>query len=166
MENKSIIGVLAVIFGILIIVFPFTSQIVFAVIAGIGIVVFGVYLLVMGASFWSLSKAASVAYVILGILALILGLMLLGNAFLFDLLVSFYLYVTGFLLLFTGFIGLFSRAHVVTKGSAALMGILGILTIVLGYFALLSPVYVAIIIGVSLIVDGIAVAMGDFKVIE
>ena len=162
MENKMIVGILAIVFGILIMFFPIASQIVLAVIAGIGILIFGIYLLIVGANLWSLSKWTSVSYLILGILGLIVGLMLLGNVFLFDVLVGLYLYIIGFMLLFTGIIGLFSRASMMTKGAAGVMVILGILTVVLGYFALLSPLYVAIILGISLIIDGIAIVIGDF----
>lgn len=39
------------------------------------------------------------------------------------------------------------------------MLVLGIITVVLGYFAILSPLYVAILIGLSLIIDGITLAI-------
>ncbi len=162
MENKTIVGILAIIFGLLIMIFPFISQLVLAVMAGIGILILGVYFIIAGANVWNYSKASSIVYIILGILGLIVGIMLLGNVLLFDLLVSLYFYIAGFMLLFAGIAGLISRTATITKGAAALMSILGIITLILGYFALLSPLYVAIILGISLIIDGIALAMGSY----
>lgn len=167
MENKNVIGILAIIFGLLIIIFPFMSQFVLAIIAGIGILILGIYFLIAGASMWSLSKVGSILYIIIGFLGMLAGIMLLGNIFLFDVLVSLYLYIVGFMLLFAGLVGVFTRSAMTTRASAGLMLLLGIITIILGYFALLSPIYVAIILGVSLIIDGIAILMGTYnEVIE
>ena len=47
------------------------------------------------------------------------------------------------------------------KGVAVLNLILGIITVLLGFYALVSPIYVAIIIGVALIVDGFGMAIGE-----
>lgn len=167
MENKNIIGILAIIFGLLIMIFPFISQVVLAVMAGIGILIVGIYFLIGGASMWAYSKAGSIGYVIIGFLGMIVGIMLLGNVLLFDLLVSLYLYIAGFMLLFAGLVGIFTRSAMTTKASSVLMIVLGIITIILGYFALLSPIYVAIILGISLIIDGVAITMGTYdEVIE
>ncbi|MBZ9571161.1 DUF308 domain-containing protein [Methanobrevibacter sp. TMH8] len=162
MENKTIVGILAIIFGLLIMIFPFMSQFVLSVIAGIGLLILGIFFLIQGASLWTLTKAGSIAYIIIGFLGMLVGIMLLGNVLLFGVLISLYLYIAGFMLLFAGLVGIFTRSAMMTKASSALMLILGIITIVLGYFALLSPVYVAIILGISLVIDGIAIAMGNY----
>ena len=161
MENKTIIGTLAIIFGVLIMIFPFISQEILSVMAGIGILILGIYFLIAGPNVWSLSKMASILYIIMGVLGLLAGIMLIGNVLLFGVLVSLYLYITGFMLLFGGFVGLLARSDMMTKAAAVLMMILGSITIILGYFALLSPIYVAIILGISLVIDGISMIMGD-----
>lgn len=162
MENKTIIGILAIVFGILLLIFPFISQVVLSVMVGIGILVLGVYFLIAGIDVWKNSKAASIIYIIVGFLGFIVGIMLFGNVILFDLLISLCLYIAGFMLIFAGIAGLMSRTAMLTRSAAVLMFILGIITIVLGYFAMLSPLYVAIILGISLIIDGIAIAMGSY----
>ncbi|MDR0900706.1 MAG: DUF308 domain-containing protein [Methanobrevibacter sp.] len=161
MENKAVIGILAIILGILILFFPFSSQLALSVVVGIGILILGIHLLVVGANFWVISKGASIAYVILGIISIILGFMLLGNILLFDLLFGLYLYIVGFVMMVAGIIGLVSRAVPITKGSAGMMLILGLLTLILGVFAIEDPLYVAIILGIALIIDGIAIATVD-----
>ena len=163
MENKIIIGILAIIFGLLILIFPFISLFAVSVITGIGILILGIYFLIAGASMWSFTKAGSIVYVIIGFLGMLTGIMVLGNPELFALLVSLYLYITGFMLLFAGLIGVFTRSAMTTKASAVLMLILGIVTIVLGYFTLLDPIFVSIILGLSLIIDGVAIATGNYE---
>jgi len=161
MDNKIIVGILAIVFGLLILIFPFMSQVVLSVMSGIGILILGIYFLVAGANTWLFTKVGSILYVIIGFLGMLMGIMLLGNILLFGVLIGLYLYITGFMLLFAGLVGVFTRSSMMAKSSATLMLILGIITIVLGYFALLSPIYVAIILGLSLIIDGIAIAMGN-----
>jgi len=162
MDNKTIVGILAIVFGLLILIFPFVSQVVLSVMAGIGILILGIYFLIAGANMWSFTKAGSIVYIIIGFLGMLTGIMLLGNVLLFGVLIGLYLYITGFMLLFAGLVGVLTRSSMMSRASAALMLILGIITVVLGYFALLSPIYVAIILGVSLIIDGIAIAMGTY----
>lgn len=166
MENKMKIGILGIILGILILIFPYMSQFVLSIIFGIGIIIFGIYLLVMATHSWPFSKLSAVIYLILGILSLIAGIMLLGNLLLFKILISFYLYIVGFMLLFAGITGLFIRSALITKSGAGLMALLGIITIILGYFALLGPIFVSIILGLSLIIDGISITIGNNNFIE
>ncbi|MBF4469738.1 MAG: DUF308 domain-containing protein [Methanobrevibacter arboriphilus] len=166
MENKSVVGIVAIILGLIIMIFPFVSQFVLSIIAGIGILILGIYYIILGSNLWSISKGSSIAHVILGIFGIIVGIILLGNILIFDLLVGLYLYIVGFMLLLSGIVGLFTRSIMMTKASAALMALLGIITIILGYFALLSPIYVSIILGISLLIDGIAIAMGNFDQVD
>lgn len=160
MENKTIYGIIAIILGILVMVFPFASNFVLSVIFGIAFVILGVYYLVISTHTWSISKGASVGYIILGILALICGYILFFNILVFDLFVSVYLYVIGFMLIIAGIMRLVQSGY--NKGAAVLNIILGIITVFLGVYAMLSPIYVAIIIGVALIVDGFGLAIGEY----
>ena len=163
MENKIIVGILAVIFGLLILIFPFISLFAISVMTGIGILILGIYFLIAGVNMWSFTKAGSIVYVIIGFFGMLSGIMVLGNPELFALLVSFYLYITGFMLLFAGLAGVFTRSAMTTKAAAVLMLILGIVTVVLGYFTLLEPIYVSLILGLSLIIDGVAIATGNYE---
>jgi hypothetical protein len=109
---------------------------------------------------WKESKLASLLHIIIGITAIFIGMNLFGNIILLDLLVAFYLLIFGFLILFVGLIGLFVRDHIINRGAAGLWVVLGIITILLGHFALLSPLFVAIILGIGLIVDGVSAILG------
>ncbi|KZX14597.1 DUF308 domain-containing protein [Methanobrevibacter filiformis] len=155
MENKAIVGILAVILGILMLIFPFASMTALSVIVSLGILILGVYYLVTGFNLWKVSKWACIFYIIIGIFAILLGMLLFGQVLLFDLFVVFYLYVIGFLMVFGGILGLFSRVVIHDRTSAGITVILGILTIILAAFSLQDPLFIAVIIGVSLIIEGI-----------
>ena len=160
MENKIIIGIIAIIFGIFIMIFPYVGLEISAILTGIGILILAIYFLIAGTSVWSTSKAASIVYVIIGIIGLFAGMMLIGNVPLFKVLVSFYLYITGFMLLIGGIAGLFSRSDMMVKASAVLMLILGVVTVVLGLIAFRNVYIVAIILGISLVIEGISLIVG------
>lgn len=160
MENKTIIGIIAIILGFIILIFPFASNFALSVVFGVAFIILGIYYFLASGHAWNISKGSTVAYIILGILSIICGYILLFNVMFFDLLVSVYLYVFGFMLIIFSIMRLLQNGY--NKGLAALNLILGIITVALGFFALLGPVYVAIIIGIALIVDGFGVAIGEY----
>lgn len=154
-------GIIAIFFGLILMVFPFFSQMVLSTIVGVGILILGLYFVFAGGHLWSFNKWGSLAYLLIGILGFIFGIMMIGNVAMFGALVAFYFYLTGFMMILVGFVGIFARFSPVSKGGSILMLVLGIITLVLGYFSLLNPLYVSIIIGISLIFDGITVFMGS-----
>lgn len=159
MENKTIIGIIAIILGFLIIIFPFASQFALSIIFGVAFIILGIYYFFACANVWNYSKGTVAAYIILGILSLICGFILLFNILFFDLLVAVYLYIFGFMMIIAAIMRLLQSGF--NKGVAVLNLILGIITVLLGFYALVSPIYVAIIIGVALIVDGFGMAIGE-----
>ncbi|MDO5848306.1 MAG: DUF308 domain-containing protein [Methanobrevibacter sp.] len=160
MENRTILGIIAIILGFLILIFPFASNFALSVVFGVAFFILGIYYLIASGNVWSISKGSTVAYIILGILSIICGYIVFFNVLVFDLFVSVYLYVFGFMIIIAGIMRLFHNGF--NKGIAVLSIILGIITVFLGYFAMMGPVYVAIIIGVALIVDGFGVAIGEY----
>lgn len=154
-EGNVLLGVLAIILGLLVIIFPLFSVFTVSVIAGIGILFLGIWLLIQSFADWEVSKGTSIVYLILGILAIIVGIGLFGNILAFSFLVSLWLYIAGFFLIFSGIMSLFAKAGMAGKSSGSLGIILGILYIVLASYAW-NPYYLALLIGVWLIVDGIA----------
>ncbi len=153
--KNMILGILAIILGLLIIAFPYISIFFVSIIAGVGILFLGIWFLVQGFRLWGSSKAASIAYIILGLIALIAGIGLIGNIMALSFLASFVIYLTGFFLLISGILTLFTGEGSAGKGIGGVGVILGILYIILGMLAW-NPQFLAIIIGVWLIFDGIA----------
>jgi uncharacterized membrane protein HdeD (DUF308 family) len=156
MDSKKLIGILAIILGILIIVFPLVGTFALSIIMGVGFLLMGVHFLISGVSSWKLSRLASIIFLILGIIAVIFGVLLLGNVFLMSMVFSYFFWIIGFFLLFYGILGAFSRNTNHGIGISAVIVILAILTIILGYLAIINPVVIALLVGISLIIDGIA----------
>ncbi len=148
-----LMGIIAIILGIVVIAFPSISIFTFSVLAGIGILILGIWFLLKTFRVWEDSKAASIAYLILGLIAIVAGIGMMGNIYAFSFLASFIIYLAGFLLLFSGILTI-STGERVGKGIGSMGVILGILTLIVGIFAL-NPYYLAIIIGIWLIFDGI-----------
>lgn len=159
MENKTILGIIAIILGLLIMIFPFASQFALAVICGVAFIILGIYYFLACANVWDYSKGTVAAYIILGILSLICGFLIFANVLAFDVFVAVYLYIFGFMMIIAAIMRLAQSGF--NKGIAALNLILGIIMVILGFYALASPLYVAIIIGIALIVDGFGMAIGE-----
>ena len=159
--HNVLLGILAIILGILIIVFPLISVFALSVLLGIGIIFLGIWFFVQMSRVWVTSKAASIAYLILGVIGIIAGIGLVGNIVALAFLSSFILYLVGFFILISGILTLFTGAGAAGKGIGILGVILGILFIYLGLYPILAPFYLAFIIGFWLIFDGIALFFGS-----
>ena len=120
--------ILAIILGLMVIAFPLISVFTVSVLAGLGVLFLGIWFLVQTFAVWEDSKSASIAYLILGIIAIIAGIGLVGNILALSFLASFILYLAGFFLLISGILTLFSGEGTAPKGVGAIGIILGIST--------------------------------------
>jgi uncharacterized membrane protein HdeD (DUF308 family) len=147
-ERNILLGILAIILGILVIAFPLFSVFTASALAGFAVILLGIWLVVQSFGVWEKSKAASIAYLILGLIAIIGGIGLFGSILAFSFLVSFWLYFVGFFMVISGIMSLFTKEGTAGKG-------VGGIGIILGTFAW-NPYYLALLIGLELIFDGIA----------
>lgn len=154
-DKNILIGILAIILGILVICFPLISVFTLSVLVGIGILFLGIWFLVQTFRIWEASKAASIAYLILGLIAIVAGIGMVGDILALSFLASFIIYIAGFFLLISGILTLFTGEGGAGKGIGGLGVILGILYIIIGMFAW-NPIYLAFLIGLWLIFDGVA----------
>jgi uncharacterized membrane protein HdeD (DUF308 family) len=153
-EKNMLMGILAIILGIVVIAFPYISILTLSVLVGIGILILGIWFLVQTFRVFEGSKWASIPYLILGIIGIVAGIGLMGNVQAFSFLASFIIYITGFYLLFSGILTLFTGIGTIGRGIGGMGIILGILYLIIGIYAL-NPYYLALIIGIWLIFDGI-----------
>lgn len=153
--NNALLGILAIILGILVMAFPLISVFTASVLAGFGILFLGIWLLTQSFGVWHVNKGTAVADLILGLLAIIVGIGLFGDILAFSFLASFWLFFAGFFLIISGISSLATREGTGGKGVGGIGVILGILYIILASYAW-DPFYLALIIGIWLIVDGIA----------
>ena len=154
-EGNVLLCILAIILGLLAIIFPLFSVFTVTMIAGIGILILGIWLLIQSFAFWQVSKVSSIAFLLIGITASMVGAILFGNIIAFSFLVSIWFYIIGLLLILSGIMSLFTKAGGAGKLSGTLGILMGIIYIVLASYAW-NPLYLALLIGIWLIIDGVA----------
>jgi uncharacterized membrane protein HdeD (DUF308 family) len=153
-EKNVLMGILAIILGIVVMTFPYASVFTLSILAGIGILLLSIWFLILTFRVWEDVKWASIPYLILGIIGIVAGIGLMGNVQAFSFLASFLIYLAGFYMLFAGILALFTGITTVEKGIGGIGVILGITYLIVGIYAL-NPYYLALIIGIWLIFDGI-----------
>ncbi|MCK9151917.1 DUF308 domain-containing protein [Methanobacterium alcaliphilum] len=160
-DGKNILlGIVAIILGLIVLAFPLLGVFTASAIAGIGIMALGIWLFIQSFETWKNSKAGSIALLILGIIALMIGLALFGHIMIFSFLASFWFYFAGFFLLITGFFSLFAGKDTTEKGVGIFGIVLGILYIILGTYAW-NPLYLGFLIGIYFIFSGIMQFFAD-----
>jgi membrane protein HdeD len=153
-SNNVILGILAIILGILVIAFPLLSIFTGSVLLGIAIIFAGIWLLAQGFKVWGESKWATIGYIILGIIAIIAGFDVFGSILAVSFLASFWLYFVGFFLIISGIMSFFIKDDTTSKGVGGIGIVLGILFLIIAAYAY-NPFYLAYILGIWLIIDGI-----------
>ena len=154
-EGRNVLlGILAILLGLIVIAFPLISVLLLSSIVGIGLIFIGVWLLAQSFEIWSSNKGVSIAALILGILGIIVGIGLFGKIVAFSILVGLIIYIGGLFLIISGIISLVSGQGSAGRWGGLLGIILGILYIIVGVYAL-NPLYLAFIIGLWLILTGL-----------
>lgn len=159
-DKNIILGVLAIILGIFVIAFPWFSIFTLSIFAGFAVIFLGIWLLSQILGTWNQNKALGAAFLILGIIAIIGGIGLFGSVLALSFLAGFWLYFSGFFLIISGVMSFFIKEGNVGKGAGVLGILLGILYIILAPI-LIDPRYLALFIGIWLIIDGVAALFVD-----
>jgi uncharacterized membrane protein HdeD (DUF308 family) len=152
-ESRNVfVGILAILLGLIVIVFPLISVFTVSDIAGIGIIFLGIWILVQ--SLKSGSLAAGVAGLILSIFVIMMGIVFVGDIKAFAFFTFAAIYIVGFFIILAGLAALASGQGLKEKGIGALGVIIGILFIVVGTFTG-NPFVLSAMIGAFLIIAGI-----------
>ncbi len=153
--KNSIMGILAIILGILVMVFPMAGVVAVSFFTGFVVVMLAIWFLIAGAAEMYGSRLIGVLFVILGIVSLIIGFGLIFNSAIFAFLTGVVLYLAGILMIIAGVISLLGGWDAKYRVWAGVLGIvLGIIYIILGTFAF-DPVYLGFLIGIWLLLTGI-----------
>ena len=156
MEVTKSAGILSVILGLIFIIFPMFSAGLVSVIVGLSLLFFGISTVFMG---WNMrdgyNNTSGNILIIIGILAIIFGFLFIFYIDALSFLVGIQFYIVGFIMIIFGIAGLFSRPSRFSAFTSIIVLLMGILAIVLAAFAMSEPIYIAIIIGVVLIIEGI-----------
>ncbi|MBZ9570839.1 DUF308 domain-containing protein [Methanobrevibacter sp. TMH8] len=154
--KKSMISFLAIILGIIILIFPMLGIIGAQAIIGVAVLLMGVFLLISGISEIDYSPKKSIATIIIGIIILILGLLLIFSPNAFIYLAGLTVYLAGILLIIVGLMTLIgNRERSFGFWSGVVGVVLGIVYIILASTILENPTFLGALIGIWLILTGI-----------
>jgi membrane protein HdeD len=152
-ETKNILlGILAIILGLIVIVFPLISVFTFSKIAGIGIIFIGIW--VLAQSLKSDSLATGIAGLLVALFAIMFGIVFIADMKMFQFLTFMVAYIVGFLIILAGLTSLISGKGLKAKIIGALGFIIGILFMLIGSYVA-NPLVAAAVLGAFLIIVGI-----------
>ena len=153
MSFEKTSGLITIIVGLLLMIFPIFSSELISVIVGLSLIFFGLSVLVTGLR--SDTSNSKTMMIVIGIVAIIFGILFLFFIDSLSFLVGLQFYIVGFIMIVFGLTGLFSKMSRVPAFSSILILVMGIVLIALGTFSLNQPIFIAIIIGVVLIIEGV-----------
>ncbi|WP_458456315.1 DUF308 domain-containing protein [Methanobrevibacter sp.] len=160
MNYKQILGILFLILGIIFVIYPLYSAEAVSWIAGICLIAFGFAAIIDGFSVWSIVTHVSAINILLGICAILLGILFIYKIDALSFIVAYQLYLIAFVMIFVGILGLLS-GPTISKVTSVLILIMGIIAVFLAVYSISEPMYTAILVGICLIMEGIAFLTTD-----
>lgn len=154
LQRNVFIGILAILLGLIIIIFPLIGDYTLSILAGLGIIFLGFWLVFQAYKSWNKNLAASIASLILAFFAIALGIVFIGNIAALSFITFLAIYIVGLFLIITGLTSLFSDSGIKARGIGVLGVILGLIFMVMGIY-LRNPLFLAVILGAFLIIAGI-----------
>ncbi len=162
MEDTKSIGLFTIIIGLLFIAFPMVSTEIISIIVGLSLLFFGISSIFNGINIRKPENTTySNIFIIIGLIVAIFGFLFIFYIDALSFLIGIQFYLIGFILIILGITGLVSRMSSISVFTSILVLIMGIVAIVLAAFAMTQPIYLAIIIGAVLIIEGIALLLSD-----
>ena len=155
MDFKKILGIILIILGLIFAIYPMYSAHAVSWIAGICLICFGFASIINGFSVWSMMAHVSLIDILLGICAILFGLLFIYKIDALSFLVGYLFYLVAFVLIFVGIFGIFFALDTISRLSSVLIVILGFVVAYLAFASIAQPLYVAIIVGICLIMEGI-----------
>ena len=148
-------GILSIILGLFCILFPLFFESLISTIVGLSLLIFGILSVVMAFNMKPFFENFSKVSAIIGIIAIIFGFLFIFYIDALSFLLAIEFYLVGIIMIIFGISGLLARMDSITNFTSILVFIMGIVTIALAIFSLNQPVYIAIIIGIVLIIQGV-----------
>lgn len=146
-------GIVAIIIGIFVIAILFTKNFTINESIGIGVTFLGIWMLILSYDVKNYNNIESALYFILFLISIVTGIIIYLNITFPGLPLSIWIYIAGILILISGIIALTGK-EIIEKGTGITGMILGIISLALTYY-LYNLLYMAIIIGIWLIIIGI-----------
>lgn len=153
--KTKFISILAIIFGLIIIIFPVMGLIQTSALIGLSLLLISIYLLVVGVAIIDYNKSGSILDLILGVVLLMLSICLIFNVAIIGVLAQITLYLAGIALIVVGLVSLVNNRQSRYGFYIGIAGIvLGLLYIIIGTYVA-DPIILGTLIGLWLIISGI-----------
>ena len=154
-------GIFFLVVGLIFILFPMFSSELVSIIVGLSLIALGISIAFTGYTLKDMRKEIPIIVIIIGILSIILGILFIFYINAISFIVAIQFYVVGIIMIILGICGLVSKTGKISNFTSILVLLMGIVAIALAIFAGNNPIYLAIIIGVVLIIEGIAFLLDD-----
>lgn len=162
MNGNKGMGILSIVVGLIFILFPMFSESLISIVVGLSLLFFGISAVYTG---WNMRQYANNTYsspfIVIGIIVIILGFLFIFYIDALSFLVGIQFYLVGFIMIIFGITGMLSRINTFSLFTSILVFVMGIVAIALAAFAMAQPIYIAIIIGVILVIEGVALLFFD-----
>ena len=155
MDYRKILGILFIIMGVIFTVYPLYSAEAVSWIAGICLIAFGFAAIIDAFSVWSIMAHVSLLNILLGMCAMLFGLLFIYKIDALSFLVAYQFFLIAFVLILIGIFGIFFAPDTTSRLISVLVLILGIVAFYLAFASIAQPLYVAVIVGICLIMEGI-----------
>lgn len=155
MESNKILSIIAIIIGLIFIIFPIFSANLISILIGASVLIFGIMLAYTGIISKDISGAFSSVAAVFGVVMIIFGLAFIFGTNAISFLVGLQFYIVAFMLIVTSLIGLLSGS-LINRTPSFIFLVLGILVLFIAIFAAGHPELITTIIGLALIVYGIS----------
>ena len=161
MEVNKGAGILSIVLGLIFILFPMFSSGLVSVIVGLSLLFFGISSVYLGYNMRNEFDLYSKTTIIIGIIAIIFGFLFIFYIDALSFLIAIQFYIVGFIMIIFGISGLISRMGSISTFTSILVLIMGVIAIALAAFSINQPVYIAIIIGIVFIIEGVALILSN-----
>ena len=151
--QKNTLAIVLIILGIIVLAFPLLGLIPLSVLTGLGVAFLGIGLILAGFSDRVESSGLGLLEIVLGIIALVLGLGFILNPGLFSFVAGLIVYMAGLFLIIVGIVALFTKAGG-SRWNGVVAIIIGLIYLIFGYF-ISNPFYLGVLIGLWLLITGI-----------
>ncbi|MBE6495081.1 MAG: DUF308 domain-containing protein [Methanobrevibacter thaueri] len=153
--KSKFISLLAIIFGLIIIMFPALGFIGVSSLISLSVLLVSIYLLVVGVSIIDYNKTGAILDLVLGIILLLLSISLIFNPALVGFLTGITFYLAGILLIIVGLVSLINNRQSRYGFYIGIAGVvLGLLYIIIGTYVS-NPMILGLLIGIWLVISGV-----------
>ena len=153
--KTKFISLLAIILGLLIIIFPVMGIVGVNGLISLSVLLVSIYLLIVGTSIIDYNKSGAILNLLLGLILLLLSIFLIYNPAFLGVIAGLTLYIAGIMLIVVGLVSLINNRSTRYGFYIGIAGVvLGLLYLIIGTF-ITDPIVLGTLIGAWLVISGI-----------